>query len=79
MSINGDKNMRLSEAEQIIKLVNENLPDDALIYLSNPFLKADVLHENGFELVFDKFNATISDFKLAQHYYAVLVDQIKKA
>lgn len=70
--------MKLTEAEQIMQLVDDNLPDDELVYVSNPFLKADVLHENGFELVFDKFNATISDFKLAQHYYAVLVDQIKK-
>ncbi|WP_419154480.1 hypothetical protein [Weissella bombi] len=69
--------MKLTEAEQIMQLVDDNLPDDELVYVSNPFLKDDVHHENGFELVFGKFNTTISDFKLAQHYYAVLVDQNK--
>ena len=69
--------MKLSEAEQIVTLVNDYLPESELVYMINPYFKEDDKHANGFEIVVDRFNTIVSDFQLAQCYYAVLVDQTK--
>ncbi|MFL2020548.1 hypothetical protein [Weissella hellenica] len=70
--------MKLSEAEQIVTLVNDYLPESELVYMINPYFKEDYKHANGFEIVVDRFNTIVSDFQLTQCYYAVLVDQTKK-
>ncbi|MBU7544304.1 hypothetical protein [Weissella cibaria] len=64
--------MKLEQADQIIKLVNQFVPE-ATVYMVNPYKYGDRWHDDSYAIKFGLFNVEISNFTLAVDYYGRMV------